>query len=244
MLIKSTFKDYYDSAAGAGVDTSILYARETRQIQIENAFFADVPTYFPDDLGELREGDYSDESVALMNQKSHCQFSIIGFCGTLYVGLFNSKANATDLYEPHRLAYFGAEMAALNWSKTKRKNHPSDPIQIENVLKKWHGKQDDTLFKLFNVPIFSVDIRQDLLKFEQKNWNLYTPNFTINGPLSIFQFYKAVDPYSAFQSLQSYISGVLGTSENPTIEVSNNTKIVKAGFDLKTSFRKDKATKK
>jgi hypothetical protein len=46
MLIKSSFKDYYDTAAGAGVDTSITYAREARQMQIENAFFEDVPTLF------------------------------------------------------------------------------------------------------------------------------------------------------------------------------------------------------
>jgi hypothetical protein len=244
MLIKSSFKDYYDAASGTGIDTSIIYTRETRQMQIENAFFEDVPTYFPDDMDEIREDDYSDESIALMNQKSYCQFSIIGFCGTLYVGLFNTKANAKDIHEPHRLAYFGADIKALNWSKNKRKNHTSDLTQIENVLEKWHEKQDDALFKLFNAPIFTVNIRQNLLKYEQKNWVLYTPNFRLNGPLSIFQFYKAIDPYSAFQSLQSYISGVLGEDTNPMIEVSNNTKIVKAGFDLKTSFRKDKAQKK
>jgi hypothetical protein len=66
------------------------------------------------------------------------------------------------------------------------------------------------------------------------------PKFTVNTPLSIFQFYKVFDPYSAFQAVQSYVSGVLGGSENPMIEVSNAIKIVKAGFDLKTSFRKDK----
>jgi hypothetical protein len=49
-----------------------------------------------------------------------------------------------------------------------------------------------------------------------------------------------MDAFTAFQSIQSYISGILGTKENDIIEISNNSKIVKAGFDLKTSFRKDK----
>jgi hypothetical protein len=44
--------------------------------------------------------------------------------------------------------------------------------------------------------------------------------------------------------VQSYVSDVLGGSENPTIEVSNAIKIVKAGFDLKTSFKKIKKNEK
>ena len=45
---------------------------------------------------------------------------------------------------------------------------------------------------------------------------------------------------AAFQLIQSYISGVLGAKENDIIEVDNTSKILKVGFDLKTSFRKDK----
>jgi hypothetical protein len=240
MLIKSSFKDYYDAAASTGVDTSIIYNRETCQIQLEEAFYANVPVYFPDNLGEIREDDYSEETIDLMNQKSHCLFKIIGFCGKLYVGLFNSKINNGDIHEPHRLAYFGEDILALDWRTTKRNRHPSDQNAVENVIKMFHGKQDDTLFKKFNAPIFTVDIRQPLTKYEVKNWGLYAPIFTVNTPLSIFPFYKIFDTFSAFQAIQSYISGVLGSPENPMIEVSNTTKIVKAGFDLKTSFRKDK----
>jgi hypothetical protein len=238
MLIKSNFKDYYDSSASTGVDTSIIYNRETTTVQLEDAFFLDrLPAYFPDDLGGIKEDDYSDKMVALMNQKSHCQFTIIGFCGTLYVGVFVNVHAPEELYQ---FAYFGDDILTLNWSKEKTWRGPSPFSVVENCVKMWHGKQDDTFFKQLKAPIFSVAIRHPLTRYETNNLGLYMPKFTVNTPLSIFQFYKIFDPYSAFQAVQSYVSGVLGAGEKPIIEVSNKTKIVKAGFDLKTSFRKDK----
>jgi hypothetical protein len=238
MLIKSSFKDYYDVAASAGVDTSVVYIRETQPIQLEDAFFSDhLPAYFPDNLGGIREDDYSEKAIFLHNQKRHCQFTIIGFCGRLYVGLFVDIHTPKELYQ---FAYFGEDILTLVWSKNKRNRFPSEFSAVENCVKRWHGKQDDLFFKQLKAPIFSVDIRHPLTRYETKNVGLYMPKFSVNTPLSIFQFYKVFDPYSAFQAVQSYVSGVLGGSENPMIEVSNTTKIVKAGFDLKTSFRKDK----
>ena len=70
-------------------------------------------------------------------------------------------------------------------------------------------------------------------------WTLLE-KFEINPNLNNFKFFKVQDTFTAFQSLQTYVSGVLGTKENDIIEIDNISKIVKAGFDLKTSFRKDK----
>jgi hypothetical protein len=239
MLIKSTFKDYYDSAAGVGIDTSVMYVRETRTIQLDDAYFMDnVPAYFPQDWGPKK--DFSDKKYVLdftNPNNHHCQFTLIGFCGTLHVGLFGNIHEMEELYQ---YAYFGEDILTLNWSKQKTWRGSSPLSGIENCLKQWHGKKDDTYFKKLKTPIFTMDIRQPLTRYEMNNLGLYMPKFTVNPPLSILQFYKAVDPYSAFQSIQSYVSGVLGTDANPMIEVSNNTKILKAGFDLKTSFRKDK----
>jgi hypothetical protein len=237
MLIKSTFKDYYDSAAGMGVDASVTYIRETSTIQLDDAYFVDdIPSYFPDDWHE--ETDRKMSKYELIDLDGHhAQFTLIGFCGTLYVGLFGNIHKKEELYQ---YAYFGEEILTLNWSKEKRWRGSSHLAGVENCLKQWHGKKDDTYFKKLKTPIFTLDIRHPLTRYEMNNVGLYTPKFTVNPPLGILQFYKAVDAYSAFQSVQSYVSGVLGVDANPMIEVSNNTKIVKAGFDLKTSFRKDK----
>jgi hypothetical protein len=239
MIIHSPFKDYYDTAAATGVDTSIVYNRTVQKTQIDKAFYADMPNCFFDKNKEIHE----DTSLIRSYKNEDIQygvFKIIGFCGKTYVGLFDTKVGANDIQEAHNLAYFGADLLNFNWRKERLRKQASPQTMIENCLLQYHNKQDDTLFKQFNAPIFEVDIRHTLSRFELKNKGLYLPTFTINTPLSIFQFYKIFDPFSAFQAIQSYVSGVLGTDVKPMIEVSNTIKIVKAGFDLKTSFRKDK----
>jgi hypothetical protein len=57
-----------------------------------------------------------------------------------------------------------------------------------------------------------------------------------NCNLRNFELYRILPPVQAHQQIYSWISGVL-TSSKPMIELSNNNKIVKAGFDTKTSFR-------
>ena len=58
----------------------------------------------------------------------------------------------------------------------------------------------------------------------------------INPCLSEFEFYRVVDSASAFQSIQSFISGVMGIEEKPMIEIKEKDKIVSKGFN-KWSFR-------
>lgn len=54
-------------------------------------------------------------------------------------------------------------------------------------------------------------------------------------------FQSIIEPFQMYQKVMQFQSGVL--TNNPVIaEVSNNSKIQKAGFDTKTSFRKPKQT--
>jgi hypothetical protein len=57
-----------------------------------------------------------------------------------------------------------------------------------------------------------------------------------NCNLRNFELYRILPPVQAHQQIYSWISGVL-TSSKPMIELNNINKIVKAGFDTKTSFR-------
>jgi hypothetical protein len=234
MLIQSSFKDYYDSAAGSGVDKSIVYKRETSQLQLQQGFFTDgLPQYFPDDLGE--EKYLNGQSF---QDRNYCKWMIIGFCGVYYLGVFNTTANNSKV---HTMAYYGEDILALDWQPVKtfwKYEHPKK--MIGQMITQWHLKKEDELFFKLNTPVFAKEIQHSLSKYEQKNKDLYLGNFEVNPKLDNYKFFKVQDAFTAFQSLQSYISGVLGTKENDTIEVSNNSKIIKAGFDLKTSFRKDK----
>jgi len=61
--------------------------------------------------------------------------------------------------------------------------------------------------------------------------------FIVNPILRDLQFARCRNPFSVFQDIQSYISGVLGCNEKPITQVSDEIKIAKHGMD-KTSFRK------
>lgn len=62
----------------------------------------------------------------------------------------------------------------------------------------------------------------------------------INPCLSDLQFQKKYDANTTFQKLDSYICGTLAYPQNELIEVSNEQKIVKHGFDPIYGFRKRK----
>lgn len=235
MKINSSFKDYYDSASSLGIDKSIVYNRESSEIQIDETFFIDgLPQHFPDNFPETFEYIFDKSS----EKREYCDFKIIGFCGMYFVCVFNTTANGA---KPRSMAYYGEEISLLDWKTiSKNKRYPSELLVVKEAVKKWNFKRDDSIFIKLNAPIFVAHIQHSLSKYEMKNRGLYLDKFEINPNLNDYQFYKMADVVSAFQSIQSYISGVLGTQENQIVEVDNKSKILKAGFDLKTSFRKDK----
>jgi hypothetical protein len=237
MLIRSTFKDYYDTAAGMGVDATLIYRRETQLIELEHQFFIDnLPECLPNDDGEYLNC-YDRSSIDRWNQRESCDFYIIGFCGKQIVCL---KTTQHDTDKCNEMAYFGEEILELGWSKNKRHRKPSAQQVVEDCLEQFHYKANLGLFKQLNTPIFSISLGSRLSQYEQKHQGLYAPRFTVNPNLAAFKFFKYKDAFTTFQEIQSYLAGVLGSPEPEIIEVSDRSKIVKSGFDLKTSFRNRK----
>jgi len=71
------------------------------------------------------------------------------------------------------------------------------------------------------------------------------PIIQVNGDfLKDWQFYKVKDAFTANQEIANYIGGVLPANANPMVELENLDKVRKAGFDVKTSFRKGKTKHK
>jgi len=63
----------------------------------------------------------------------------------------------------------------------------------------------------------------------------------VNGDfLKTVEFYRVLQPAEAHRAIASWVSGVLPFNA-PTVEISDRSKIIKAGFDIRTSFRKMKA---
>jgi hypothetical protein len=229
MLIQSSFSDYYDGVASSGIDTTVRYHREISSIKAVSPFLLDhLPQHLPGSPTDFPENDYSQLAITARFHPT-CYFGVIGFCGNYVV-----YAHDRQTY------YFGEEISVLSWSTHKRARKPSHRQVVDECIQRFHGKSDNALFRKFDTPIFITDIIAHPSDYEFKHPGLYLPDFTLNPRLGELKFYQYKDAYSAFQEIQGYISGVLGGAAKPTIELSDKSKIIKAGFDPKTSFRKGK----
>jgi hypothetical protein len=164
---------------------------------------------------------------------------IVGFCGELHIGLRPEKG-INNLLDPKHFLYTIDDVKFWLESTYTRKeldkvNRYRKMTMYEDVLddanKIFKHKIDKSMLNIFQeykVPVFV--------------WEEYLVNYskhklTLNPCLKDYKFYKVKNVAQAFQDIQMYISGVLGASTNPMINISNKDMIVKKGFDLKTSFR-------
>jgi hypothetical protein len=233
MLILSPFSDYYDGVASSGVDTTIRYHRQTATLKAKTPFYINnLPTtsmgqYFDAILAKHR----SDCGLSAL-ETSSCELHILGFCGIHIV-----TARVGQLY------YFGEDILNCDWSTKKPYRKTTDRQSITDLIHQFHGQQDNTLFQQFKTPLFHVPLISSE-HFTPQRLETLQATFTLNPNLKDLQFQKYKDAYSTFQDIQSYISGILGITTPETIELSDRSKILKAGFDPKISFRKGKQTPK
>jgi hypothetical protein len=161
---------------------------------------------------------------------------IIGFCGKIYSVVEFSWIDTRKPYIPERIVkYFYSQEEYLYFksiSITLQKKLPDKIGNISRSLFKDISIYDKSkLYKYFDqykTPIFII----------RKADRGYDDDvIEINCQLKPFEFYRIYDPYSAFQEIQMYISGVLGIGQPQLIQIGNKEMIQKKGFD-KWSFRK------
>lgn len=61
-----------------------------------------------------------------------------------------------------------------------------------------------------------------------------------NPPLRAFQFFKQMDQYTCWQEISMWIGGVMPGRQSPMVEIGDDSKIKKHGFDPVMGFRKRK----
>lgn len=208
MLIVSEFHDYYDTAIAHGVDKTVVYRREHKVIGKD-------PSY-PQIITDVKRRNW------------HSRTFVVGFAGNLYPGVWIERAAGSDdqvfysLDDFERwLADVGAEVREDKWfwrgstdllHSQVRRNH-FDAAKHKGLLK---------IFTDHRTPIFLW--RRDQV--------------VINPTLKEWKFQKVKDPFTAFQDIYMFISGVLGVDARETVQISDKDLASKRGHDGKYSFRK------
>lgn len=238
MRIISRFHDYYDSAQKHGQDNTCVYLRQ-RYVQYPVGIpYKEIEKMMP--LLDTRQ-------LAVVS-------TVVGFCGILYpcfyVRAWGTDRSATCYNVEHLVSFIdnlGDKRIKTNleYKRKKSKRHFGRIADryywnrtqftyesIGSFFEKHPPLKDDSIFFENKVPIFTCVKKARA-----------TVEFTINDCLKDLEFFKIFDPYTAYQELSMYVSGVLGVGSPETIEVSNDVLMHKRGFG-DVSFKTMKGDKK
>ena len=192
---------------------------------------------------------------------------LVAFCGKMYFGMrvdcYSNDPhknagpffiwNINDLDRMIEDDYFDKDIKELYFTKRKKKkdrfsnglslttfHHGIKTLPVKSLLNRsrmvkvfdqWEKRDNTRLVELHHetgIPIIMRDFRDNKIIF--------------NPVLKDIGFYKAVDAFTAFQELSMFISGVMGGNSPKMVQLDDDMRIAKHGFD-KMSFRKEKEDK-
>lgn len=246
MYIISKDKDYYDSAVGMGIDKTIVYERHSSE--------EDCPQELIDILNTYRGSlDFIEGTFPKNMDRHSTSFIHVGFCGKIYLGVeihkyFKDKHSATGerkeievIWNHNQLRMMLDSKEEKNkkwyWNRDKR-SHLERFNNYVAILEaydatKWFREYNTPIFVLHKKPLDGVSYWRRYHGYSNDDRKIY-----INPVLKNYQFVKQIDPYTAFQEIQMYISGVLGVNRDGTeFPATEKQKVAQHGMD-KWSFRK------
>lgn len=232
MKIVSKFKDYYDTGMGYGFD-DIRYIREVKAVR----------NYCVHRMYHGYHGGYQWEEGTDLTVVNIC------FCGHSYSCIRTGKSN----YKRHTLGdnyihvegydyyYTIEEVDAVVEKLSKRyvtKYYDEQTGRRKNLaafLAKNGQKYGESTFNKIQEAGIPIYVGADV--DDGREYNAFT-----NVPLKNYQFYRVKDAFTAYQEINQFLSNVAHPNK-PIPTVSDRDMIVAKGFDLKTSFRKEKKDK-
>lgn len=208
MLIVSKFHDYYDCIKTFGIDKTIIYNRKTEIIK-ENIF--DDKNNFINDHFYYRSFRY------LSGQPDVTRFKV-SICGTVYSGLFYDDK---FFYKLDTFLQAIKEFNVAYYQEfVDRNKQISSNFEIKNSEKLFNKHIE------YKTPIFTFRETYRNKKVVEKD-----------SCLKEYSFEKIIDPFSMFQKIQQFISGILTNVEKEPWPISDKLRAESHGYD-KFSFRK------
>lgn len=262
MKIISKFHDYYDIGSSMGVDESIVYVRNSEMVELSNDDLPMAQGYY----SEARHVDRVDHILrdvlpntrrSLFGSDTRELINFVGFCGVLYPFVYTryydkngreqenfyfeaSEEAAIALDRTHSLRYYSRWMKKDDYKKSTLKN-------LETLLALRIPAED--LFHRLKTPVFILPQPDSMVErkfaggyiFDREK-KTYDPVY-INPSLKELGFYRVVDPFTAYQEISMYITGVLGVNKVPPVQISDVHMRDAKGFDER-SFKKEPTKKR
>jgi hypothetical protein len=155
------------------------------------------------------------------------------FAGKLYGGV-KIRPDIMDHQEQEVICYNWDTMSAV----IKKKGFALSPERYSWFLQRKTSDEDrlKSHFKVIDITDQCIEHKL-VIAFISGGSRFDTHAVELNGELKKHQFYKVLDPFTAYQELALYVDGQLSYPGNITIEIEDKYRIAAHGFD-KHSFRK------
>ena len=222
-------KDYYDGA-GYGIDNTIHFKRTP--VVFDKHPFGDVISL--DSNWKSKEKiDVFLFSIAVGNE-------VFPGAYTMYKSTNTHKVNGTEL--PYYQFFYDKQelldhIKNADWEKTSYSFFPEMKNNKQKIENHFNTPIDKFSAWLLDNKIVvgtsSMYDEHDLCSETRMRKNVFVANHDM---LAKFQFYKKFSAPEIHMMISRYVGGILPENKE-TIQLTDKSKIIKAGFDLKKSFR-------
>ena len=235
MKILSKFHDYYDSAAAYGVsdqywkrqsDTTCCKDPDLEDIFRRASCWGGRPMVIMF-CGKaypviFLSGPGWPPQIFLVTKQE--DFGIYRECHA--VGTHNLVGGRWPLLEPSSYGWQYED----SYSRTGFQGILDDCAKLD--CEKYHREYNAPILHLSFLSMDRDSFYQDATGRSRRMVTVQT-----NPQLMAIGFQKVKDAFTAYQEIDSYLSGVLGVNANPVVEVADVHRLEGHGFDKRTSFR-------
>lgn len=251
MRIISKTTDYYDSIQSYGLDSAIVFVRneiELTSSEVRDALLNGRVKKEPVTVDVLRmllgsevpQKKHRFGRVLWEGLDSRLGFFVIGFCGHFFPCVKAQHSRSTFDKGANDLFFFSGDDPGVidEFVETLSSNAKPHESYIEPAKRKINRfldlefKSSVELFHRLQSPIIVFNVT-DCYRVD-KDCNIV---LTVNANLADYKFFRVKDPFTAFQDIGQYLSGVLGNLEDSGSEISDQDMRDAKGFD-DWSFKK------
>lgn len=259
MKIISNTKDYYDSALGFGHDESCVYVRQrsvdTTTISTDILPWqpSKIPSlYYFGEQGQrtLRIIDTSLPQYKAQHQTARFYESFVCVAGKAYCVFVASKGVWPHLSEHTQILGHPEAEKILNLFSQETLKNGELRYRVEDNLSKFSDSVRSsydyarTKFLTKDFTALHLEMGAPVLlllnphHFKSDSASVSNNVLVVKNPnLKDLHMHNTIDPFSCFQSIEQFISGVVLGEQMPLVSISDKDMVRKKGFDPKYGFR-------